>query len=96
MSEKKLNEALCLFEGALIVMSFNADQPDSGFMTHQQERERCAAKFRDMKEYWNKDPMLLETLDDLTRSAIAAYADRDFDQGDTLVMRIEEILWTLR
>ncbi|KQQ88086.1 hypothetical protein [Massilia sp. Leaf139] len=96
MSEKKLKDGLCLFEEALTVMSFNADRLDSGFMTHRQERERCAAKFRDMKEYWNKDPMLLGTLDDLTCSAIAAYADEDFDQGNTLVMRIEEILWTLR
>ena len=96
MSEKKLKKGLCLFEEALTVMSFNANQPDSDFMTHQQERERCGEKFREMKAYWNKDPMLLEKLDDLTCSAIAAYADKDFNQGDTLVMRIGEILWTLR
>lgn len=96
MLERKFEEGLCLFEEALTVMSFNADQPDTDFMTHQQERERCGAKFREMKEHWNKDPMLLERLDDLTCSAIAAYADKDFGQGNAIVMRIEEILWTLR
>jgi len=81
----------------LTVMSFEADQPqEDGFLARQQERERCASKFNDLKIYWARDKETLCELEELTTSAISFYAANEFDKGDCSVKDIDKILWDIR
>ena len=97
MSEKKFKEALTIFAEALTVMSFEADQPqEDGSLTRQQERERCASKFNDLKIHWARDKETLYQLEELTKSAISFYTANEFDKGDCSVKDIDRILWDIR
>ena len=97
MLKRKFNEALQDFAESVIGMSFDADQPEElGFLTHQEQRDRCAKKFAVVKEVWLGAPDLLVRLEALTTSSISAYAAGEFEQGHKFVMGIDEILWTFR
>lgn len=97
MSTNRFKEALKIFSEALTVMSFESDQPqEDEFFTRQQERDRCASKFKDLKKYWAGDKEILNQLEELITSAISFYAANDLDKGDDAVKKIDKILWDIR
>lgn len=93
----KFASALEIFEGALIGMSGWATRPvEDGDPTPEERRQRCLAKFDELKKVWDRDPLLLQKIEGLVNDCVKSYAAGDYERGDFAAKDVEEIIWKIR